>query len=54
MCPACLASIGVVLATTASAGAFTAFLIGKVRSLKPEPPNQPPGAHHEPSSNRIS
>ncbi|WP_437318861.1 hypothetical protein WMF26_08850 [Sorangium sp. So ce185] len=34
MCPACLASIGVVLAKAASAGAVTAFVVKKLRNRK--------------------
>ncbi|AUX29761.1 uncharacterized protein SOCE836_018540 [Sorangium cellulosum] len=34
MCPACLASLGVVLAKAASAGAVTAFVVKKLRNRK--------------------
>ncbi|WP_437726194.1 hypothetical protein [Sorangium sp. So ce861] len=34
MCPVCLASIGVVLAKAASAGAVTAIVIQKLRKAK--------------------
>ena len=54
MCPACLASVGLVLVTTASAGAITGFLIDKLRPKNANPPNQPPGANHEASSDRVS
>ncbi|MGK3961527.1 hypothetical protein WMF38_51525 [Sorangium sp. So ce118] len=34
MCPACLASLGLVLAKAASAGAVTAIVVKKLRSGK--------------------
>ncbi len=34
MCPACLASLGLVLAKAASAGAVTAIVVKKLRSMK--------------------
>ncbi|WP_437578824.1 hypothetical protein [Sorangium sp. So ce887] len=34
MCPACLASLGLVLAKAASAGAVTAIVVKKLRNMK--------------------
>ncbi|AUX46746.1 uncharacterized protein SOCE26_082550 [Sorangium cellulosum] len=34
MCPACLASLGLILAKAASAGAVTALVVKKLRSTK--------------------
>lgn len=54
MCPACLASIGVIVAAAAaSAGAATAVVAAKIRSKKPDATTQPNGDAHVATENRI-
>jgi hypothetical protein len=48
MCPACLATMGMILAGTASAGAAAAIAVAKaVKLSKPEHSAPPSGADHE-------
>lgn len=52
MCPACLASIGMLVAAgVASAGAATALVAAKIRSKKPD--SQSRGDTDESTENRI-
>jgi hypothetical protein len=54
MCPACLASIGMlVAAAAASAGAATAVVAAKIRSKQPEATTQPNGDRHVATENRV-
>jgi hypothetical protein len=54
MCPACLASIGMLVAAAASsAGAATALVAAKIRSKKPDVTTQPNGDSHAATEDRI-
>lgn len=46
MCPACLASLGMLVAAVASAGGLTAVVAAKVRSKKAEAQPQSKGEDH--------
>ena len=54
MCPACLASLGMIAAAAvASASAATALVAAKIRSKKPEASNQTHGENHVATEDRI-
>jgi hypothetical protein len=53
MCPACLASMGMLVAAGSSAAALTALVAAKIRRKKPDAMTQSTGETHEPSGNRI-
>lgn len=54
MCPACLASIGMLAAAAAaSAGAATALVAAKIRPRKPEATTQSSGDDHATTEDRI-
>ena len=54
MCPACLASLGMLLAAaTAGTGALTALLTTKIRPITPDSRDQPRGGNHARTEDRI-
>jgi hypothetical protein len=53
MCPACLASIGMLVAAGSSAAALTALVAAKIRRKKPDAMTQSTGETHEPSGNCV-